>query len=89
MKKLIKQKDLNKDLMSAILEGSGLVLPLEMNGKTLFEFCKENDYSRYIVSMNLLGISNTTGRSISLSDEYIILISEDFEVNIDRVISVK
>ena len=89
MKKLIKQKDLNKGLMSTILEGSGLVLPLEINGKTLFEVCKENGYSRYIVSMNLLGISNTTGRSISLSDEYIILISEDFEVNIDRVISVK
>ena len=75
--------------MKDILEECDLELPLEINGKELFSICKEQGFSRYIVSLNLLDISNTTGRTISLSEEYVINISEDYVVEINRVIPVK
>lgn len=74
---------------SEILNACGLSLPLKMNGKDLFKVCNEHGYSRYITSLSLLDISNTTGRTISLSDEYEVTIDRNFKVLINRVIPVK
>ena len=72
-----------------ILNASGFSVPLKMNGGEFFEQCKKTGFSRYIVAKHLLEVSNTTGRTISLSDEYIIEIDEDFEVSINKVTPIK
>lgn len=72
-----------------ILDHSGLSLPLNMDGKKLFSTCKAHGFTRYTVSKKLLGVTTTTGRTISLNEGYVIKIDEDFKVSIDKVTSVK
>lgn len=72
-----------------ILDQSGLELPLKMDGKKLFKKCKESGFTRYVVSKQLLEVSNTTGRSISLGSDYTIKIDEELNVKIDKITSVK
>ena len=72
-----------------ILDQSGLTLPLKMDGKKLFKKCKEHGFTRYVISKQLLEISNTTGRTIALSDEYVVKIDSDLKVTIDKVTSIK
>ena len=72
-----------------ILKQSGLSVPLEIDGKKLFEKCKEKGFSRYVVSKHLLEVSNTTGRTISLGDDYVVKINEEFNVSIDKVTTIK
>lgn len=79
-KKLTKQE---------ILKASKLTLPLELKGKALFDKCKKHGFTRYVVSKDLLEISNTTGRTVSLSDQYVVKIDESLNVSIDKVTSVK
>lgn len=72
-----------------VLDKSGLTLPLKMDGKELFAQCKKNGFTRYVVSKHVLNISNTTGRTISLSDNYVVNIDKDLKVTIDKVTSIK
>lgn len=80
---------MSKSIKQEILDKSGLKLPLKIDGKKLFKTCKENGFTRYVVSKHLLEISNTTGRTISLSNDYVVKVDEELSVTIDKVTSVK
>jgi len=72
-----------------MLDKCKLSLPLKIKGKELYDLCIKNGFTRYAVSRYLLVVSNTTGRTVSLSDEYEIKIDKLFNVSINKITSVK
>lgn len=82
-------QEIKQETKQEILNKSGLTVPLEMNSKALFEQCKAHGFSRYAVARKLLEVGSTTGRTISLGDDYIVKIDKELNVNIDKVTTIK
>ena len=78
-KELIKQQ---------FIEGSNLSLPCKITSKEFFSLAKEQGLSRSFAALNILKVSTTTGRSMSLSDEYEIEIDAVSDIFINRIIPV-
>lgn len=72
-----------------IIKECKLTIPLEAKGKDFYDHCRKKGFSRFIVSRDLLEVSNTTGRTVSLCNDYVIKIDADLKVSIDKVTPVK